>query len=68
MTAGDIVTLRKPITFDKDTDDGTTLVVEAAAVMTATNVDILTTQIITGRKTKEGLTEATIVIVGRRLT
>lgn len=68
MTAGDIVTLRKPITFDKDTDDDTTLVVEAAAVMTATDVDILTTQIITGRKTKEGLTEATIVIVGRLLT
>ena len=65
MAAGDIVTLRKPITFDKDTDDGTTLVVEAAAVMAAADVDILTTQIITGRKTKEGLTEATIVIVGR---
>lgn len=68
MAAGDIVTLRKPITFDKDTDDGTTLVVEAAAVKTAGDVDILTTQIITGRKTKEGLIEATIVIVGRRLT
>ncbi len=68
MAAGDIVTLRKPITFDRETDDGTTLVVEAAAVMTDTDIDILTTQIITGRKTKEGLTEATIVIVGRSLT
>lgn len=68
MAAGDIVTLRKPITFDKDTDDGVTLVIEAAAVMDVTLVDILTTQIITGRKTKEGLTEATIVIVGRTLT
>ena len=68
MAAGDIVTLRKPISFDRETDDGTTLVVEAAAVMTVTDVDILTTQIVTGRKTKEGLTEATIVIVGRLLT
>ena len=67
MANGDIVTLRKPITFDKDTDDGVTSVIEAAAVFLDTAFDILTTQIITGRKTKEGLTEATIVIVARAI-
>ncbi len=68
MADGDIITLRIPITFDKDTDDGATPVTEAAIAMPAALVDILTTQIITGRKTKEGLTEATIVIVGRSIS
>jgi len=67
MAAGDIVTLRKPITFDKDTDDGTTPVIAAAAAL-GTEFDIITTQVIVGRKTKEGLSEATIVIVARATT
>lgn len=67
MANGDIVTLRKPITFDKDTDDGVTLVIEAATVFPVATFDIINTEIITGRKTKEGLTEATIVIVARAI-
>jgi len=67
MAAGDIVVLRKPITFDKDTDDGVTPLIIAATTLLA-EFDIITTEIITGRKTKEGLTEATIVIVARDTT
>lgn len=65
MADGDITTLRIPITFDKTTDDGTTKVIEAAATFTVANFDILTSQILVNNITKEGLTEATIVIVAR---
>jgi len=64
MAAGDIVVLRKPITFDKDTDDGVIPVIAAVAALPA-GFDIITTEVIVGRKTKEGLSEATIVIVAR---
>ena len=67
MAAGDIVTLRKPITFDRNTDDGATPIIAAVTALPA-EFDILTTQVVTGRKTKEGLTEATIVIVARDTT
>lgn len=67
MADGDIVTLRKPITFDKDSDDGTTPIIAAAAALPA-EFDILTTHVEVGRKTKEGLSEATIVIVARDTT
>lgn len=68
MADGDILTLRKPITFNKDTDDGVTAIIEAAAVFPVAGFDILNTDIITGRKTKEGLTEATLVITARAIT
>lgn len=62
MADGDIVTIRLPITFDKDTDDGTTKVIESAAALPDANYKIVNSHIIESRKTKEGLTEATLII------
>ena len=68
MTAGDIVTLRFPITVNKTSDDGTTPIVESAAVMTATDFDILRTEFVVNELTKEGETLGTVIIIARALT
>lgn len=62
MADGDIVTIRLPITFDKDTDDGITKVIESAAALPDANYVVLNSHIVEGRKTKEGLSESTLII------
>lgn len=68
MAIGDIETLRFPMTFEDDTDDGTTPVVESAAVFTATNYDSIKSQFHQIRITKEGLVQGIMIITARRLT
>jgi len=62
---GDIVALRKKITFTKETDDGITPVVIAAEALSDEDFDLITAQVIIDRQTKEGLIEATVIIIGR---
>ena len=68
MAIGDVETLRFPMTMSKSTDDGTTSVIEAAAVYTPTTHDIVGTQFVISNVTKEGLTEGTMIIIAIKKT
>lgn len=68
MAIGDLVTLRKPFTFTKTTDDGVTPIVESAAVFTATDYEIISSNFVETETTKEGVVLGTVVTVARRLT
>lgn len=68
MAIGDLVTLRKPFSFNKTTDDGVTPVIESAAVFVAADYEIISSTFVETETTKEGLVIGSLITVARRLT
>lgn len=64
MAAGDLVTRRIKFSYDKNSDDSAVVITKAATTFLAANYESITIKIVDNDTTKEGVTNATIILSG----